>query len=117
CGSLRHSDATSKLVTTDSVFAVDQEPEGDHPFVHSKWAVLENGSDLHGELLLAGLTKPQTASRDEGVLVGAASRASDLAARPAEFDCVDKAAVTVGKVFNRFFQGFRRFGCRFHENS
>ena len=67
--SLRHSNIAAKFVTTDSVFAVDQQPEGDHPLVHSKRAILENGSDLHGELLLAGFTEPETASRDEGVLV------------------------------------------------
>jgi hypothetical protein len=110
CGLLSDAQIAGDLVAADSVLAVYDEPDGGHPLVHSEGAILEDGPNLHGELLLAGVAVPDAASRDEGVPIRAASWASDLAIGPAQLDRIGEAAVSIREVGDCLLQGFGFFG-------
>src|SRR5438445_13346006 len=53
CGLLSDSQSTANLMTTDSVFAVGQHPHCWHPLLQGDRRILENSSQLDGELTTA----------------------------------------------------------------
>src|SRR5439155_16194184 len=108
-GALHDSKITAQFIAADSVLAVHEKPEGSHPLIHSQRAVLENGSNLHGELLLTFFAEPEATGRDERVADRVTTGASNLAIRPAEFNRISKAAVRIGKVSYGFLQGLWGF--------
>ena len=98
CGFLADVEIACNLVAADSVFAVHNEPNGGHPFVHAERRVFENGSDLYRELFLAALAEPDASGRNERMPVSAAAWACDLAVRPAQFDRERQGAVRVCEI-------------------
>src|SRR5438309_3450736 len=107
CRRLRNFNRARQLVATNSVLAVRQHPEGDHPLVEGDRGIFHDGLDLDRKLLLAGVAKPDAASLDERVLGCRTARADNLTIRPAQLDRIGKTAVWIGKVHNRFLQRFR----------
>src|SRR5580704_2828777 len=67
CRVLPDAESFAEFVAADAVLAVCQHPDRNHPLVESKRGIFHHGSDLDGELLLADVAEPQTASLDEGV--------------------------------------------------
>src|ERR1022692_869619 len=55
CRVLADSDCFAEFVATDSVLAVRQQPQGDHPLVESKRRIFHDGSNFDGELLFADI--------------------------------------------------------------
>ena len=104
---LGNADCAGHLVAGDAVLAVGHHPEGDHPFVESDGAVLEDRTYLEGELLLAGVAVPNLPGLDEGVLFPAAPGAGDNPVRPAKVQSVLEGAIHVREVNNRLLQCFR----------
>jgi hypothetical protein len=106
---LHDAKITPQFITADSVLAVHKKPEANHPLVHAERRIFKDGSDLHGELLLALFAKPYLSSGDEGVAVQPTSWASNLAIRPAKALGILETAVRIGKVGYRFLQGLWSF--------
>jgi hypothetical protein len=92
---------TCDLVTTNPVFAGDEQPYGKHPLIHTERRVLEDAADLNGELLFAALTKPYTASADERVLLRSAAWAF-YAIRPTKNHGPSMRLLGVAEVKNCF---------------
>src|SRR5207245_2099264 len=65
CRLLSDTDIAGDFTTTDPVLAIGNQPDGSHPLMHSKGAILEDCPDLHGELLFAVLAEPEATSRNE----------------------------------------------------
>lgn len=107
CGSLRDSKRPAKLMRTDTVLAVGQHPERDHPFIEAERRILEDGFYFDRELLLAGIAEPKLARFDEGVFRRTATRTRNVAIGPAEFLGKLETAVGVGEVDYRLLQRFR----------
>lgn len=107
---LFHADGLPKLVRADAVLAVDDKPHGDKPLVEADRAVLEDGPLLDREHLLCVfvLALPESARGQVAVFLAAAGWAGD-AVRPAECNEEVLAAVQIGKVTHRRYQGFRPF--------
>ncbi len=82
----------------NSVLAVAEHPESGHPLVESECGVLEDSSDLERELLIASTAEPQFPRLDEVVLRVAATRANNVAIRPAKILRVIERAVRIGEV-------------------
>jgi len=104
-GFLSDAEIASNFATTDSIFAVNDQPHSSHPLIHSERAVFEDRSDLNGELFLAALAVPQMSSRNERVLRRPTPRASYVARWPAEIDREVKALLGVSKISSCFLQG------------
>src|SRR5581483_7338110 len=83
CGLLRNAKGPCEFVAADAVLAVDDHPHGGHPLIHAKRGILEDGPDLHGELLFAALAEPDFAGLQKRVLIRSATGAVDTAIRPA----------------------------------
>jgi hypothetical protein len=98
------SQSTVNLHTGNAVLTVDEEPEASHPLIEAERRILKNRSQFQTELLLALVTKPHAASLDERVLRLAATRANNVAIRPAQLLCVFEAAVRIGEVNDRFLK-------------
>jgi len=109
-GLLSHADAACDLVGTDAVLGVADQPHGGKPLVEADRRILEDGSDLDGELLTRVLraTSPDPASLDERHGLTAACRASH-AIGPAQIDHEGERPVRIGEVADRVYEG-RRYG-------
>jgi len=106
-GLLGDAKSACQFIGADAVLAVRQHPDSNHPLVHAESGILEDGSDLDRELLLASLTKPNIAGRDERVLCGLAAWANDLAALPTQLLGIFKCLFRVREENNGFLEGFR----------
>src|SRR5579863_10414400 len=102
CRLLRDAKRAVNLHAGNTVLAVRQHPVSNHPLVESKRRVLKYRVDLERELLVARTAEPQLPRLDEVVLIGAATRANDLAVRPAQLAGILKAAVRIGEVNDGF---------------
>jgi hypothetical protein len=78
CGLLSDSQSAMHFRATDAVLAISQHPESGHPLIHPERGILEDRSNLYGELLVASTAEPDAACLNEIVLVGIAARASNL---------------------------------------
>ncbi len=107
CGLLRNSQSAVNFHATHTVLAINQHPESCHPFVESQRGVLENGSQLERELLLAGVAEPDAASLDKRVLFGAAMWTGHFPIRPAERLGIVEGALRIAEVNDCFLQCFR----------
>ena len=63
-GFLSYPQVACDFIAADSVLTGDDQPHGKHPLVHAQRGILENTGNLDGELFLASLAKPETASAD-----------------------------------------------------
>ena len=119
CRRLSNSNRLCEFITADAVFAVRQKPECDHPLIKSDRRIFHDRLDLDGELLLAGVAEPEPARLNKRVLCRSTSRAKNVAIRPAQFLCKLKSAIRIGKIRNRFLQGFRlgKYVLAFHDQN
>jgi hypothetical protein len=108
-GLLSDSESAVDFVGTDSVLAVRNHPNGNHPLVHANGGILEDGSDLDRELFLAALAEPKPSRGNEGMFLGVASRTRNGALRPAKRDGIVKRPLWVRKVHDCLLQRFRKF--------
>ncbi len=106
---LGNSDAAVHLVARDAVLASTDHPNSHHPLIEAKGRILENGSDLEAELLLAPVAHPDTARLDKGVLLRPATGASYLAVWKAKIERVLESTVRIAEVNNGFLQCVRGF--------
>jgi hypothetical protein len=79
---LSDAESASEFVRRDAVLRVGDEPNRREPLVETEGRILEDGADLHGELLFARLALPEASGGQVGVrpLTAGANRA----VRPAE---------------------------------
>src|ERR1700761_2201721 len=103
-GLLGDAKGAVKLVGANTVFAVTKHPQSAKPLIEPDGGILENGSDLDGELLLAALAEPNLASADERMLLRAATGARYHAIRPAKLLRVFKAAFGIAEVDDGFLK-------------
>jgi len=77
CGFLADADGAVKFVTGEAVLAIRQLPHSKQPLIQSDSGVLEDGSDLDGELSLrmASLALPEAPRFQKANLLGPAGRA------------------------------------------
>ena len=115
CRLLSDAEVAGDFATTDSILAVNQQPETSHPLVHPEWTVLKNSSDFHCELFLAALAEPDAASRDKRMLVRAATWASDLPIGPPQRYGKHETAPRIGKMGYRLLEPRWESGCVFHD--
>jgi hypothetical protein len=101
---LGNADGPGYLAGANSVLAIADHPERTHPFIESKRTIFKYRPNLQRELLLASRAKPDAASLDKGVLLGATARARDNSIGPAKVKRVPKAAVWVTEVNDRFLK-------------
>ncbi len=104
CGLLSNSKSAANLIGANPVLGVHDEPNGNHPLVHAERGILEDGSDLDGELLLTVLAEPNAPRRDKRMLRSIAAWASNFTIRPAQLYCVIKRALRVGEIRDCFLQ-------------
>lgn len=90
------------LHTGDSVLAINQHPKGNHPLIQAERRILKDRVDLQSELLIAATAEPEFPRTNKVVLLGAATRADDLAIRPAQLAGVLESAIRIGEVNDRF---------------
>jgi hypothetical protein len=107
CRRLRHSQSAAKLMRTDTVFRIRQQPKRGHPLVKADGGIFHDGLYLDRELALAGVAEPQAARLDERVLRRVAAWAYNVAIRPAQLLGILKAAVGVAKIDDGLLQRFR----------
>ena len=101
--------SAAKLVRANSVFAIDQHPNGGHPFIQTKRGILKDRSHFDGELLLAAFAEPKQTSLDERVFVVPATWARDMSIRPAQIDRSDKCPLWITELNDSFLQAARCF--------
>ena len=106
CGFLSDAEGASYFVGTHSVFAVRNHPHSDEPLVERQSGILEDGSDLHGELFASvlALALPHPASGYEANFLAPTSGALD-AIRPAPRNHELEAVVGVGEVNDSLLEG------------
>ena len=76
-GLLSDPEMAGYFVATHAILAGDDQPNGEHPFIHAQRRILEDAANFDGELLLASLAEPDTASADVGVFFRFTTRASN----------------------------------------
>jgi hypothetical protein len=82
---LANIDISCYFTGANPVFAIGQHPGSHEPFIQADRRILENGSDLDGELTLGVMarTLPCMPIAIETDAIGAAVRTNDSAIRPA----------------------------------
>jgi hypothetical protein len=108
CRLLSYTDGAMNLHAADAVLAVDQHPESGHPLIQSNGRVLHYRADLHGELLLAHVAEPNPTCLEKRVFSFATARTGDMPVWPAAGNSIVKGSPGVGKVGNRFLEGFQK---------
>src|SRR5581483_12284147 len=92
------------LCAADPVLAVADHPESGHPLIHTERGILEDRTDLDGELFLAALAEPHQAGAEKRVFGVSAARAGDCLSRPAEIDSVNEGPLWLCEVGNRLLE-------------
>ena len=85
-GLLSHAERTGQFVRTNAVLAVGEQPEGRKPLLETERGILEDGSNLEGELS-AGMLRVALVpalSLKVGNFVGTAGRAHNRTVRPSD---------------------------------
>jgi hypothetical protein len=103
CRALHYSERLRQLARTDTVLAVRKKPHRSQPLVERNCAVLEDGADLDGELLLAVEALPCQARRKKRQSLRATPRAS-RPPRPLRFRDQFQTNTRVRKVASGFLQ-------------
>lgn len=115
CRLLRNAEIAGKFVRANTVLAIRQHPHCRHPLIKAERGIFHDRLDLHRELLLAGIAEPKPARLDERKLLRSTPRAVNLAVRPAKANRGFKSALRIGKVGNRFLEGFQNWRLGKHE--
>jgi len=103
CCLLGHSKRAPDLITGDSILAVPHHPHGREPLAKANRGILEDRTNLHGELLAAFEASPGETSLDKGQPFGFATRTFGTV-RPLDFGNRFKAYHWVRKVLDCFHQ-------------
>ena len=103
---LSNANSLAEFIGADSVFAVHQHPKSDEPFIKTNGRVLEDGSKLYGELLVALFAFPATLSLEVVVLFMTASRTLGTV-RPAKIGHSLNAYFGIAEVLDGFLESFR----------
>jgi len=106
-GFLGDADGAGEFARANTVLAVSEKPVSAHPLIETESGVLKDRSDLQAELLFAPIALPYAPGFNEGVLLGAATRARDNTIRPAKIQGALKGAVTIAEVNDGFLKGVR----------
>lgn len=109
CRLLRNSDRAVNLHAGHTVLAVNKHPERRHPLVHANRGILKNSVHFDGELLVTSPAKPDAASLDKVVFVGATARTRNLAIRPPKANGIVKGPLRITEVNDGFLKGARCF--------
>jgi hypothetical protein len=98
CGLLSDADSAGDLVGTDAILAIGNHPNGSKPLVEADWRILENGSNLGGELPLGvdALALPFALIGKES-RIGAATGGANDAVGPSQLDHIVKTVLRVGE--------------------
>lgn len=110
-GFLGDTQGAGQFARAYPVFGVHNHPEGREPFVQSKGAILENRTNLDGELLGALFALPNTAGAQKRCFGGLAARAFGFAIRPADRRYEVQGGVGIGEVLDGVGQRLRKLGC------
>jgi hypothetical protein len=114
-GLLRDAESAGNLVGTDTVLAVRQHPNRNHPLIHAKRRILKDGSHLDGELLFAALAVPDAPRRDKRMLPSLTTWARNLAIRPAQHNRVVERLLRVAKEAHCLLQGLGKCEALCHD--
>jgi hypothetical protein len=106
---LADAQSPAKFVATDTVLAVRQHPESDHPFIKSKWGIFHDGADFDGELLFADVAEPNPSSLNEGMFGLSASWASNFSANPTKRNGSFKSPLWIAEVGDCTLQSLEAF--------
>jgi len=107
CGFLSDANGLGQFIAADSVLASGQHPDSSHPLVHADRGILENGSDLHRELLLATIAEPYPTGLEERMGLRAATGAIDASIRPTKLHSIAESAVGIGEVNYCLLESYR----------
>ena len=107
CGVLPDAQSFTQFVAADSVFAVCQHPQSNHPLIEAERRVLKDRSDFNRELFLALVAKPDAASPNKRVLGFAASWTGHIATGPAKTNGSVEGPLRIAKVNDGFLESFR----------
>src|SRR5712671_2336349 len=107
CRRLRHSQSAAKLMRTDAVLRIRQQPKRCHPLVQTERGILKDGFNFDRELPLAGVAEPQSPRLDKRILSYIAAWAYNVAVRPAQLLGKLKGPVSVRKIDDGLLQRFR----------
>jgi hypothetical protein len=116
CGFLTDVQISSYFARTNPVLAIADQPDGGQPLGQRQGGILENSSDLDGELAALVLTTafPAALIGEEVNLFASAGWTFHDAIRPATRDHVRDTAVFVGEIPDRISQTFGYVTIRFH---
>ena len=98
CRLLGNAKCAVNLHARHAILAVDQHPEARHPLVEANRRILKDRVDLERELLVAAPAEPDAARLDEVVRFRTATRAMDLAVRPAQANGIVESPLRIGEV-------------------
>src|SRR5579871_80198 len=104
CALLGDLQGARHFCAANAILAVADHPESGHPFVHAERGILEDRTDLDGELLLAALAEPHQAGAQKRVLGMAAAWTGDFLSRPAEIHRINKGSLWLCEVGNRLLK-------------
>src|SRR6267142_4207480 len=114
CRLLSDAQSPGDFIGTDSVLGVHNEPNGNHPLVHAKCGILEDRTNLNGELFLAALAEPMAARRDKRMFRSLAAWARYLVVRPPQLYRVIERALRVTEICDGFLQRLGKRECVCH---
>jgi hypothetical protein len=109
CRVLANAQSPAKFVATDTVLAVRQHPESNHPLIKSKWGIFHDGADFDGELLFADVAEPYPSSLNERMFGLSASWAGNLSANPTKRNGGFKSPLWVAEVGDCTLQSLEAF--------
>jgi len=90
-----------------TILAVHQHPETNHPLIEPESGILENGSELEAELLLALIAEPEFPRLEKRMLGLPATWTNDVAVGPAKALGVLESPVRVSEVNDSFLESIR----------
>lgn len=106
CGVLVNAESSTKFIAADAIFAICQDPDGDHPFIKSERGIFKNSSHLQTELLLTVVAKPDAASLDEGMFRSATTWTGDVPLRPSQSLSEVERSLRIAEVNHRSLECF-----------
>src|SRR5579859_567201 len=116
-GFLSDSYGAVNLIRANAILAIAQHPNSSQPLIQTERGILEDGSDLDGELpsLVDTLALPFSLILEEHNILAATGGASYDAIRPAQGHHVVKGIVGISKIHDCLLQGLKRFMFAVHD--
>ena len=98
CRLLGNAQSAVNLHAGNAVLAIDQHPKARHPLVETDRRIFKDRIDLERKLLVAATAEPDAPRLDEVVLFRTATRAMNLAIRPAQANGVVESSLRIGEI-------------------